>query len=153
VGVIKTGGGDAIAIQADTTSSKDVERLFTETKRLFGRIDIVVANAGITGSPSPIASTTNEQFDRVFDINVKGYFYTLRAAANHIENNGRIIVIGSIVVSQGFGPYAASKRAVEVLANTAAQELGSKGVTVNTIHPGPIETGISLHPSSIPMLI
>jgi 3-oxoacyl-[acyl-carrier protein] reductase len=93
---------------------------------------------GIFGG-SPIASTTNEQFDQLFDVNVKGVFYALRAAANNIENNGRIVVIGSVLksgTSAGYGPYSATKAAIEVLSNTLAQELGSKGVTVNAIHPG-----------------
>jgi 3-oxoacyl-[acyl-carrier protein] reductase len=112
--------------------------LFAETKRIYGRVDIVVANAGISAASS-IASTTNDDFDRLININLKGTFYTLRAAANSVENNGRIIVIGSTTKHgsfPGYGPYASTKAAVEVLANTLAQELGSKGITVNTIHPG-----------------
>jgi 3-oxoacyl-[acyl-carrier protein] reductase len=130
--------GTAAAVQADVSKSSDVDRLFSETKRLFGKVDIVVANSGITGG-GPLSLLTDAQFDRVFDINVKGVFYTLRAAANNVENNGRIIVIGSILKKgtvPGVGAYAATKAAVEVLANTLAQELGSKGITVNGIHPG-----------------
>jgi 3-oxoacyl-[acyl-carrier protein] reductase len=84
----------------------------------------------------------------VYNTNVKSVFYTLRAAANNIEANGRIIVLGSRLkkgVTPNMGVYASSKAAVEVLANTAAQELGGKGVTVNTIHPGPVDTGNVAH--------
>jgi 3-oxoacyl-[acyl-carrier protein] reductase len=163
--------GSAVAIQGDVSLSTDVDRLFTETKRIFGRIDIVVANSGI-GCMGPLATVTNDEFARVFDVNVKGTFYTLRAAANNIENNGtiisisyllaffgclscilltctgRVIVIGSIGrpgTSPGAGVYASSKAATEVLANTLAQELGGKGVTVNTIHPGKRLSQHNLH--------
>lgn len=142
VAAITSSGGAAIAVQADASISADVDRLFAETKRIYGRVDIVVANAGIFGGSS-IATTTNADFDRLFDVNVKGVFYALRGAANHVENNGRIVVLGSILkhgTSAGYGPYAATKVAIEVLANTLAQELGSKGITVNTIHPGPTDT-------------
>jgi 3-oxoacyl-[acyl-carrier protein] reductase len=142
VTAITTSGGAAIAVQADAASSTDVDRLFAEAKRVYGRVDIVVANAGIFAGSS-ISSTTNAEFDKLFDVNVKGVFYALRAAANNVENNGRIVVLGSILkngTSAGYGPYAATKVAVEVLANTLAQELGSKGITVNTIHPGPTDT-------------
>lgn len=134
--------GDAIAIQADTSKSSDVDRLFAETKRLFGGVDIVIANAA-TFAGSTLQTTTNSDFDLVFDVNVKGVFYVLRAAANNIENNGRIVVLGSGLktgTAVGCGAYAATKAAVEALANTAAQELGSRGITCNTIHPGPTNT-------------
>jgi 3-oxoacyl-[acyl-carrier protein] reductase len=132
--------GDATAIQGDASKSDDIDRLFSETKRIYGGVDIVVANAGVW-SASPIATTTNEEFNRVFVGNVTGPFYTFRAAANNVRDNGRIVVIGSGLktgTSAGYGPYSATKAAVEVLANTLAQELGSKGITVNTIHPGAV---------------
>jgi 3-oxoacyl-[acyl-carrier protein] reductase len=145
--------------------SADVDRLFSETKRIYGRVDIVVANAAVLGQ-SPIHTTTNEEFDRLFNINVKGVFYVLRNAANHVEKDGRIVVLGSVLKTgtnpgykhiyhltrllvnhcessfmlYSFGPYGATKAAIEVLANTLAQELGAKGITVNTIHPGYTET-------------
>ena len=142
VAAITSTGGSAVAVQADASSSTDVDRLFSEAKRIYGRVDIVVANAGIFLG-SPIATQSNTEFDKLFDVNVKGVFYALRAAANHVEANGRIVVLGSILksgTSQGYGAYSATKAAVEVLANTAAQELGAKGITVNTIHPGPTDT-------------
>jgi 3-oxoacyl-[acyl-carrier protein] reductase len=142
VAAISSTGGSAVAVQADASSSTDVDRLFSEAKRIYGRVDIVVANAGIFLG-SPIATQSNTEFDKLFDVNVKGVFYALRAAANHVEANGRIVVLGSILksgTSQGYGAYSATKAAVEVLANTAAQELGAKGITVNTIHPGPTDT-------------
>lgn len=140
VSAITTSGGAAIAVQADASSSTDVDRLFAEAKRVYGRVDIVVANAGIFAG-SPIATTTNAEFDQLFNVNVKGVFYALRAAANNVEANGRVVVLGSILksgTSQGYAAYSATKAAVEVLANTAAQELGGKGITVNTIHPGKV---------------
>jgi 3-oxoacyl-[acyl-carrier protein] reductase len=117
----------------------DIDRLFTEAKTAFGRIDIVIANSGIANGFFPIATMTNVQMEQLLDVNVKGTFYTLRAAANYVEANGRIIVIGSTLrngMTAGVGMYSATKAAVEVLAKTLAQELGHKGITVNTIHPG-----------------
>jgi 3-oxoacyl-[acyl-carrier protein] reductase len=102
VTAIITGGSHATAIQADVTTSSGVNLLFTEAKRIYGRVDIVVANAGIS-SNGPIKKVTDEEFDRVMAVNLKGVFYALRGAANHIENNGRIIVIGSIL-NQGLVP-------------------------------------------------
>jgi 3-oxoacyl-[acyl-carrier protein] reductase len=86
----------AFAVHGDVSKSADVDRLFAETKTKFGGIDIVVANSGLFIPPATFAETTNEQLDKVFDINVKGTFYTLRAAAQHIRDHGRIIINGSI---------------------------------------------------------
>jgi 3-oxoacyl-[acyl-carrier protein] reductase len=85
--IIGITGGSATILQADVSKASDVDRLFSETKRIYGRIDIVVANSGIAHRDS-IASMSNDNFDRVIDVNLKGVFYTLRAAANLIENNG-----------------------------------------------------------------
>jgi 3-oxoacyl-[acyl-carrier protein] reductase len=87
VAAITTSGGVASAIQGDASSSTDIDRLFNETKKLYGRVDIVVANAGVAGGKT-LATTTNEDFDAIFNVNVKGVFYVLRAAANLLENNG-----------------------------------------------------------------
>jgi 3-oxoacyl-[acyl-carrier protein] reductase len=139
VAAIKTiPGGSAVAVQADVSVAADVDKLFSEAKRVFGRVDIVIANSGVGGGGA-LASVSNEEFDRLINVNIKGAFYTLRGAANNVENNGRIMVIGSILKKgtvPGMGVYSATKAAVEVLANTLAQELGSKGITVNSIHPG-----------------
>lgn len=147
-------GGAATAIQADVSSSTDVDRLFAETKKLYGQIDIVVANSGIAHSSS-LSLYSNDEFDRMINVNLKGAFYTLRAAANNIQDNGRIILIGSIGGSisrrgvPNLGPYTATKAAIEVLANTAAHELGGRGITVNTVHPGGIDTDmLALSPPS-----
>jgi 3-oxoacyl-[acyl-carrier protein] reductase len=85
INTVKT--GSAVAVQGDVSLSTDVDRLFTEAKRIYGKVDIVVANAGISGF-SALAVTTNEEFDRLINVNLKGTFYTLRAAANSVENNG-----------------------------------------------------------------
>jgi 3-oxoacyl-[acyl-carrier protein] reductase len=80
-------GGSASSVQGDVSSSSDVDRLFAEAKRLYGRIDIVVANSGVGAAPSPIASTTNDDYDRIMNVNLKGVFFTLRAAANHVTHS------------------------------------------------------------------
>jgi 3-oxoacyl-[acyl-carrier protein] reductase len=131
--------GTAIAVQADVSKSTEIDRLFAEAKRTFGGVDIVIANSGVAPDGNTIATTTNESFDRVISVNLTGVFYTLRAAANYVRDNGRIMVIGSgskVGTIPGYGPYAATKAAIEVLSNTLAQELGSKGITVNAVHPG-----------------
>lgn len=143
VAAIVSAGGAASSIQGDVSSSSDVDRIFSWVAREFGRIDIVVANSGVGTTPAPIAATTNDEFDRIINVNLKGAFYTLRAAANHVEANGRIVVIGSALktgTQAMMGAYSATKVAVEILANTLAQEVGAKGITVNTIHPGGTRT-------------
>jgi 3-oxoacyl-[acyl-carrier protein] reductase len=97
---------------------------------------------------APIGSMENEALDQLLTMNIKSVFYTLRAAANIVETNGRIIAIGSASKVGGFagvGAYSATKAAVEVLALTLSQEVGSRGITVNSIHPGPTDTGTLHH--------
>src|SRR5260221_5577774 len=96
---IQAMGVKVIAIQADVSKVADLERLFTEAKQAFGKIDIVVANAGIELVETPVVAFTEEQFDRVFSINTKGTYFTMQQAAKHVENNGRIIYIASSTTS------------------------------------------------------
>lgn len=114
---------------------------------MFGRIDITVANSGISGGYGTLATTSNDTFARVIATNISGTFYTLRAAANMVENNGRIIIIGTAArhgTNIGMAPYSSSKVAGEVMANTLAQEVGTRGITVNTIAPSATTTGIMI---------
>jgi 3-oxoacyl-[acyl-carrier protein] reductase len=139
-------GVNVIAVQADVTKVKDVERLFAEAKKAFGKIDIVVANAGIELIQLPVTDFTEEQFDRVFSINVKGAYFTLQQAAREIADHGRIVYISSSTTTSpvpGMAVYGGSKTTPKYLVEILAKEIGHRGVTVNTIIPGPVaNTGV-----------
>ena len=131
-------GRDAIAVKADITKPAEIERLFTETLGRFGKLDIVVANAGVELVDQPILETTEEQFDRLFAINTKGTFFTLQKAAKYVSDNGRIICVGSSTTCNpvsGVGLYGASKMAGQYVVGVLGREIGKRGVTVNTILP------------------
>lgn len=135
-------GSKAVAIQADVSDVQALERLYGESIETFGKIDIVVANAGVELIDQPLADVTEEQFDRLFSINTKGAFFTLQKAAKHIEDNGRIIYIGSsttCLAIPGVGLYGSSKMAPRYTVEVLAQEVGKRGVTVNSIIPTQIE--------------
>lgn len=139
---IKTKGGDAIAIRADISSSMEVASLFDATVAHFGKIDILINNAGSVIYKT-IQDTTDEDFDRLFAINVKGTFNTLREAATRLENGGRIVNFSSSVTRlmlPTYGTYSATKGAVEQLTRVFAKEIGARGITVNSVSPGPTNT-------------
>jgi 3-oxoacyl-[acyl-carrier protein] reductase len=142
VAAITGNGGRAIAVQADVADTADVARLFEEAERAHGRIGVVVNSAGIM-KMLPIASASVEDFDAVFAVNVRGTFNVLQQAAKRIADGGRIITMSTSVLGMSFpnyGPYAASKAAVEVLGRILAHELRGRGVTVNAVAPGPTAT-------------
>lgn len=149
---IKAMGARVIAVQADVTKPNEIEKLFTETVRSFGKIDIVVANAGIELIQLPVTDFTEEQFDRVFNINVKGSYLTMQQAARHIADNGRIIFISSSTTTSpvpGMAVYGGSKTTPKYLVEILAQEIGHRGVTVNSIIPGPVaNTGVFVEMST-----
>lgn len=131
-------GVKAIAVKADVSKVADLEYLFSEAKKTFGKIDIVVANAGIEMVEVPVAEFTEEQFDKVFSINTKGAYFTLQQAAKHVENNGRIIYIASSTTSfpvPGMAVYGGSKTTPRYLVDILSKEIGHKGITVNSIIP------------------
>jgi 3-oxoacyl-[acyl-carrier protein] reductase len=135
-------GGQAIAIKADVSKSEDVKRLFQKTIEKFEKIDVLINNAGIA-IYKLIKDTTDEDFDRIFDINVKGVFNTMREASTLLADNGRIINFSSSVTRlmlPTYGTYSATKAAVEQLTRVFAKEVGTKGITVNSISPGPVNT-------------
>ncbi|OME81437.1 3-ketoacyl-ACP reductase [Paenibacillus sp. FSL A5-0031] len=139
---IKRLGGEAIAIQADISIVAEVEAMFSKTIEAFGQIDILVNNAGIMIT-KPIANMTEEDFDKQFAINVKGTFFACQQAALHMNANGRIINFSTSVVGAMFptySVYAATKGAVEQITRQLAKELGPKGITINAIAPGPVNT-------------
>jgi 3-oxoacyl-[acyl-carrier protein] reductase len=153
---IKAMGVRAIAVQADVSKVADIERLFAETKKVFGKIDIVVANAGIELVETPVTDFTEEQFDKVFSINTKGSYFTMQQAAKNIEGNGRIIYIASSTTSfpvPGMAVYGGSKTTPRYMVDILAKEIGHRGVTVNSIIPFAVDhSGIFVDPDSYPEL-
>jgi 3-oxoacyl-[acyl-carrier protein] reductase len=149
---IKASGANAIAVQADITRLSELVWMFEEVKRTFGKIDIVVANAGIEMVEVPVTDFTEEQFDKVFAINTRGTYFTLQQAARHISDNGRIIYIASSTTSfpmPGMGVYGGSKMTPRYLVNVLSQEIGHRGVTVNSIIPFAVDhSGIFADPAS-----
>ncbi|MES2415919.1 MAG: SDR family oxidoreductase [Pseudomonadota bacterium] len=148
VQAIESAGGKAIAVQADVADPAAARKLFDEAIKAWGRVDVLVNNAGIMPPSLPqIGATDDATFDRVFAINVKGTFNTLREAANRLEADGRIVNFSTSVIGRGmpgYGVYAATKAAVENLTNVMAQEMRGKRITVNSIAPGPTATALFL---------
>ncbi len=135
-------GGKSVAIQADVGNPADVRQLFDASIVHFGNVDILVNNAGVLIFKK-IAEFTDDEFDQILDINLKGIFYTLREAAGRLTDNGRIVNISSTVTRlmlPKYGPYAATKGAVEQLTRIFAREMGGRGITANTVSPGPVFT-------------
>jgi len=149
VKAIELGGGKAIAIQADAADAEAVKGAVEKAVATLGRLDVLVNNAG-TAIPKPFEETTLEEIDRVININVRGVFVTTQAALKHMNDGGRIINIGSAVGERvqvpGLVPYAATKGAVKIFTQALSREVGSRGITVNNVQPGPIDT--DLNPAS-----
>jgi 3-oxoacyl-[acyl-carrier protein] reductase len=143
VGEITSGGGKAIAVQADVAKPADVKRLFAETKNAFGRLDVLVNNAGIYNF-APLEQITPEHFQKHFELNVMGLILATQEAVKHFGPEGGSVVNLSSVVSEAFLPgmavYAASKAAVDSLTRSFAAELGSRGIRVNGVAPGAVVT-------------
>lgn len=153
---IKAIGARVISVQADVSKVADIEKLFTAAKEAFGKIDIVVANAGIEMVETPVVDFTEEQFDRVFGINTKGTYFTMQQAAKNIEDGGRIIYIASSTTSfpvPGMAVYGGSKTTPRYLVDILSKEIGHRGVTVNSIIPFAVDhSGIFVDPDSYPRL-
>jgi 3-oxoacyl-[acyl-carrier protein] reductase len=143
---IESAGGKAIAIQANATDAKAVAAAVDRTVATFGRLDVLVNNAG-TAIPKPFEETTLEEMDRVIDINLRGVFIATQPALNHLRDGGRIITIGSCVGERmgtpGLVAYAATKGAVKMFTQGLSREVGHRGITVNNIQPGPIDTDLN----------
>jgi len=146
VSTIRAQGGEAIAVKADVANQTDVERLFEETMKKFGSVDVVVHNSGIMPL-SPIGKSDVGLFDKVIATNLRGAFLVLAQAAQHIAAGGRIIAFSSSVLAKSFpcyGPYIASKAGVEGLVHVLANELRGRNISVNAIAPGPVATELFL---------
>ena len=149
VKAIESAGGKAIALQADATDSAAVRSAVDKTAATFGRLDILVNNAG-TAIPKKFEESTPEELDTIIDLNIRGVFTATQAALKHIKKDGRIIMIGSCVgervMTPGLAAYSATKGAVKMFTQGLAREVGDRGITVNNVQPGPIDT--DLNPAS-----
>src|ERR1700741_1230536 len=149
VKAIEQAGGKAVAIQADAANVEAVKAAVEKTVATFGRLDVLVNNAG-TAIPKTFEETTLEEMNRVIDINVRGILATTQAALKYMKSGARIISIGSAVGERvmvpGLVAYAATKGAVKIFTQALSRELGSRGITVNNVQPGPIDT--DLNPAS-----
>jgi 3-oxoacyl-[acyl-carrier protein] reductase len=143
---IERAGRKAVAIQADATDADAVKAAVEKTVATFGRLDVLVNNAG-TAIPKAFEETTIEELDRVIDINIRGTFVTTQAALKHMKDGGRIITIGSCVgermMTPGLVPYSATKGAVKMFTQGLSREVGNRGITVNNVQPGPIDTDLN----------
>jgi 3-oxoacyl-[acyl-carrier protein] reductase len=143
---IERAGGKAIAIQADAADAVAVKAAVEKTFATFGRLDVLVNNAG-AAIPKPFEEATLEEMDRVLDINVRGVYVATQAALRHMKSGGRIIMIGSAVgervAAPGLVPYAGTKGAVKMFTQALAREIGGRGITVNNVQPGPIDTELN----------
>jgi len=146
VKAIESNGGKAVAIQADASDVEAVKAAVEKAVATFGRLDVLVNNAG-TAIPKLFEETTLEELDRLIDINVRGVFIATQAALKHMKSGGRIIMIGSCVgermMTPGLVPYSATKGAVKMFTQGLSREVGSRGITVNNVQPGPIDTDLN----------
>jgi 3-oxoacyl-[acyl-carrier protein] reductase len=140
---IERAGRKAIAIQADAADADAVEAAVEKTVATFGRLDVLVNNAG-TAVPKRFEETTLEEMDRLIGVNIRGVFVATQAALKHMKSGGRIISIGSAVgeraLTPGLVPYSATKGAVKMFTQGLSREVASRGITVNNVQPGPIDT-------------
>lgn len=147
---ITTQGGKAIAVQGDMAKKSDIERLFAETKKAYGHLDVLVNNAGVYDF-KPLDQITEEHFHKQFDLNVLGLILATQEAAKHFNSSGSVINISSVVATSpapGGAVYSATKAAVDAVTKSLAKELGPRNIRVNSLNPGMIETE-GLHAAGI----
>jgi 3-oxoacyl-[acyl-carrier protein] reductase len=146
VKAIERDGGKAIAIQADAADVTAVKGAVEKAVTTFGRLDVLVNNAG-TAIPKTFEETTLEEMDRMININLRGTLVATQEALKHIKSGGRIIMIGSSVgervLTPGLVAYSATKGAVKMFTQGLSREVGSRGITVNNVQPGPIDTDLN----------
>ncbi|MCD9572681.1 3-oxoacyl-ACP reductase family protein [Pseudomonas protegens] len=139
-------GGKALAIHADSADAEAIRRAVNDSVKAFGRLDILVNNAGVLAI-APLDEFKLEDFDRTLAINVRSVFIATQEAARHMGEGGRIINIGSTNADRmpfaGGGPYAMSKAALVGLTKGLARDLGPRGITINNVQPGPVDTDMN----------
>ena len=142
IAAVEAASGRAVAVQGDVGKVGDIQRLFDAAFEHFGKLDILVNNAGIMFN-KPLADVTEEEYDLIFTVNVKGTFFSCQQAAKRMADGGRIINFSSSTTAMmlpTYGTYVATKGAVEQLSHILAKELGSRGITVNVVSPGATDT-------------
>jgi 3-oxoacyl-[acyl-carrier protein] reductase len=143
---IESAGGKAIAFQADSADPEAVKAAVEKAVTSLGKLDVLVNNAG-TAIPKPFEETTLEELDRVININIRGTLLATQAALRHMNTGGRIINIGSSVgermMTPGLVSYSATKGAIKMFTQGLSREVGNRGITVNNIQPGPIDTDLN----------
>ncbi|CAD78428.1 MAG TPA: 3-oxoacyl-ACP reductase [Rhodopirellula baltica] len=147
---ITEAGGSAQSFQADVSDSDAVEKLFDFATESFGGVDVLVNNAGVL-KMQPLAETSDEDFARLVDVNLKGCFHTMREAACRLRDGGRVINLSSSVIGlrmPNYGVYSATKAAVEAMSSVLANELRGRQITVNSVAPGPTATKLFLDDKS-----
>jgi len=146
VRAIESAGGKALAIRANSTDAEAVKNAIAETVKNFGRLDILVNNAGIAVL-APIAEFSLQEFDRLIAVNIRGVFVASQESVRHMGEGGRIIMIGSVnsdlMPFAGGSVYALTKAAVAGFTRGLARDLGPRGITVNNIQPGPVDTDMN----------
>jgi 3-oxoacyl-[acyl-carrier protein] reductase len=139
---IVASGGKAVAVRADIAAAGAAEAIFAQTEETFGRVDILVCNAGVA-SVMPLTAIQDADYDRIYGVNVRSLVFLLRVAAKSLNNDGRIVTLSSTMAAfprEGVALYASSKAAIRALTEVAAIELGNRGITANCVLPGMIET-------------
>jgi 3-oxoacyl-[acyl-carrier protein] reductase len=143
---IEESGGKAIAIQADSVAAEAIRSAVDKSAESFGRLDVLVNNAG-TAVAKAFEESTLEEFDLMIDLNLRSTLVATQAALRHMKEGGRIIMIGSCVgermMTPGLVAYAATKGAVKMFVQGLSREVGGRGITVNNVQPGPIDTDLN----------
>lgn len=146
VKAIEQNGGRGISIQADAADAEAVRKAVEKAVEALGKLDVLVNNAG-TAIPKRFEETTLDELNRVIDINIRGVFVTTQTALKHMNAGGRIIMIGSCVgervMTPGLVPYSATKGAIKMFTQGLSREVGERGITVNNVQPGPIDTDLN----------
>jgi NAD(P)-dependent dehydrogenase (short-subunit alcohol dehydrogenase family) len=138
------GEGIVHAVRADAGKVSDLEKVLTTVHTEAGRIDVLIANAGMADFAT-LGEITEDHFDRIFALNVRSLLFAVQAAAAHMSSGGSIVLVGSIadeIGTRGYGVYGATKAAVRSLARTWANELAPRGIRVNVVRPGPTDTAM-----------